>query len=400
MAKSKIKNVRARRSWDLRGVAAIEVEVTLRYGARGTAILSAKDTAVDPEARIDQMVRFVNESINGALKGQSVIDFTNVDQQVHALVSGFDGQPGDPDLAYALSQAMICSAAETEKLPLWQYLGTFLGLSSANTLPLPVIDAITCSGQKKPNNLIETLSLVPVGANDYSQALDWCRDIYFKLKSFPIPENSPDDQILQHVLKVMAEHGRSPGQEMALALKIKETDPGNTAPTDLLSGLLVDWVTTRSVVSIETPFPDHDVEAYKRLTWAIGKQAHVFAPSHLIRGSVALPPGHLDQPGNACVVNSIISPLMSTVRDTKDRVNESGALTCLSTTGQGLAGDLAIHLAIGWGIPLIKFGTISDAECLKGWQEGVRIAETIAATASVPLSSKGALPPRSHFAWT
>jgi enolase len=48
-----------------------------------------------------------------------------------------------------------------------------------------------------------------------------------------------------------------------------------------------------------------------------------------------------------------------------------------------------VHLAIGWGVPQLKVGSIARAERTAKWNEALRMAETIG----------GKLPPRSSFPW-
>ena len=126
MSKTKIKKIQARRLWDTLGKPAIEIDVVLRYGARGRLIARLPAAIAASAADVDAGIASVNETVNRLMKGKSARDQADIDRHLTAAVASDACHPLVPYLLNPLSSACLWAMADTEKLPLWQYTGTFL----------------------------------------------------------------------------------------------------------------------------------------------------------------------------------------------------------------------------------------------------------------------------------
>ena len=76
-----------------------------------------------------------------------------------------------------LSLACAKAAASSYHLPLYRYLGGAM----SNTLPMPMMNLLN-GGVHASNNLdIQEFMVIPVGAQNISQAIEWCSRIYHRL---------------------------------------------------------------------------------------------------------------------------------------------------------------------------------------------------------------------------
>lgn len=410
MAKTKIKTVHGRRTWDLAGHPAIEIDVTLRYGAFGRVIAPLANSSHQNQQDIETCIAFTNNDLNKMMKGRSATDQIGLDQYLVELSQISDLVPAASELFSALSQACLLAAADTEKLPLWQYLGSYLGHSNSNILPLPIIEIFASKYRTRNASLVSRFSVVPVGAERFSQALSWCRDVFESAKNVDLKAGVTDEEILNDLSGAIESAGLRPAQDVAIAIDIAQATfdkPGHyvfdsvaeTFSSDALTGLFVDWASKFPIVSIQTPFAADDLESYKRLTWAIGKKVQVIMPP--LKNHHLLEPREIDQEkiGNSVLLSHNNALTISNIQAHK-KVADDGKLSSILPIGPaGLSDTLPIHLAVGLGIHQIKLGPPDDAQSMMIWQDAIRIAEAIAEVAGKEVETGQDLPLKIIFPW-
>ena len=410
MAKSKIKTVHGRKTWNLDGTPAFEIDVTLRYGARGRVTTPCPNPDYQTSTDFEQVIAYITTDLHNQLRGQSATDQIACDQLLSELRASSEDLPAAPYLFKAVSQACLLAASNIEKLPLWQYLGTFLGLSDSDTLPLPIIDLLTSRQDSCPSCLIDTYSAVPIGASSFFEALVWCQRVHKKVQKSEYFTAENDDQVLAQMTRAIETAGLRPGADMAIAIRIREAQVNETGQyvfrgqeqaitSDSLSGQYVDWASDFPVVSIERPFAAQDLEAFRRLTWAVGKRTQVIAPPLSNRNQTDPFRQDIGQTGNAILVSGDGMRTISDIEALKLFADERSMGTLIQVNANGLTGTLPIHLAVGWGINQIKSGPPSDPASLMVWREGMRISEAMALTDRERFQIDGSLPARSLFAW-
>src|SRR5215211_4191055 len=133
---SQIETVHARQILDSRGNPTVEVDISLRSGARGRAAVPSGASTGEFEATelrdggeaylgkgVEQAVANVNGEIAEAIKGRDALDQEGLDR---ALID-LDGTPNKSRLGanaiLGVSLGAARAAAAEEGLPLWRYLG-------------------------------------------------------------------------------------------------------------------------------------------------------------------------------------------------------------------------------------------------------------------------------------
>ncbi len=174
-----IEEVRAREILDSRGNPTVEVDVILEDGTLGrAAVPSGASTGAyeavelrDGDGRylgkgVRKAVDNVNAKIGPEVAGMSVFDQVGVDK----LMLELDETPNKGELGanaiLGVSMAVAKAAAETQGLPLYQYLGGV----NAKQLPVPMMNILNGGAHADNNVDIQEFMIMPVGAPCFAEA--------------------------------------------------------------------------------------------------------------------------------------------------------------------------------------------------------------------------------------
>ncbi len=437
MSKNTIKSVHARRVWDSRGRPTVEVDMTLRYGAMGRAIAPAGASTGSGEAverrdggpafgGLDVLgaVRAVNEEIAPALKGMDVRDQVALDTCMIELDGTENRSRLGANAIIATSMAALHAAAAAEKLPLWQYLGTFLGASNADTLPLPEIQIFGGGAHAARRVDVQDFMVMAIGAGTYAQALEWTAEVYRhaglimaesgRLQGvadeggfWPAFENN--EEALETLVRAIEAAGFTPGQDVAISLDIASSEfghggryklarDGRELAGDALSGMLVDWVERYPIVSVEDPLAEDDPEGLTRFTWAVGKRVQVVGDDFLVTNAARVRDAAKRKACNAVLIKPNQAGTITEALAALEAARAVGFGAIVSARSGETEDATIVHLGVGWGMHQLKVGSFSRSERMVKWNEGLRIAEAIHAS-DAALPADGNLPPKTAFPW-
>lgn len=307
---AKIRTITAREIMAQRGVLSLEVTVTADDGAVG---ISTPETGVSTgthEAKflldggdrygglgVRRAAETVTRVIGPQLAGMEVTDQLGIDQAMIEL----DGTPNKARLGansiVGVSLAVIKAAAASCGLSLFRYIGG----ANACTLPIPIVGIGAGGRYRDPGNsrwFKPSYEFCAYGAGSYSLALEmsWrCAEEVKKLLKAKYPEKyNPsyrntglagvinDDREL---LEIMSESIQRCGYEGEVGLYFdcaadvyyeKDIDryvgifsPGEKSRDELIS-LLLDYVKTYPIVSLEDPLREDDFEGIAIATKELG----------------------------------------------------------------------------------------------------------------------------------
>ncbi|WP_439787382.1 phosphopyruvate hydratase, partial [Parvibacter caecicola] len=189
---SMIVDVYGREVLDSRGNPTVEVEVVLEDGSFGrAAVPSGASTGAFEAVELRDgdksrylgkgttvAVAHVNEEIAEALVGLEAEDQRIVDKMmIEADGTENKGNFG-ANAVLGASLAVAKAAAESAELPLYKYVGGV----NAHVLPTPMMNILN-GGVHADNNVdFQEFMIMPVGAENFSEALRWCAEIYHTLK--------------------------------------------------------------------------------------------------------------------------------------------------------------------------------------------------------------------------
>lgn len=193
----KIKNIEALEILDSRGNPTVEATVILEDASIGSAAVPSGASTGSYEAvelrdgdmqrynglGVLQTVKNIETIIAPALVGQEASEQKNIDQ----LMIDLDGTENKAKLGanaiLAVSLATARAQANSEKKPLYEYLAKFNpDFTGDYHLPLPMMNIM--NGGKHANwaTDIQEYMILPIGAQNMSEAVRMCAEVYFNLK--------------------------------------------------------------------------------------------------------------------------------------------------------------------------------------------------------------------------
>ncbi|MBO5280288.1 MAG: hypothetical protein J6B55_03600, partial [Clostridia bacterium] len=191
MTKPQIQRVCAREILDSRGNPTVESTVILTDGTVGvasvpsgasTGIYEAKEKRDGDEKRyggkgVTQAVYNVCRVISPAIAGICATEQAEIDRTMIEL----DGTPDKSDLGanaiLSVSLAAARAAANSYHMPVFRYLGG----ADAYRMPVPMMNILNGGAHASNNVEIQEFMIVPVGAENFEEAVRMGSEIYHKL---------------------------------------------------------------------------------------------------------------------------------------------------------------------------------------------------------------------------
>jgi len=190
---SDIEKLHARQVLDSRGNPTVEVEVALRSGATGRALVPSGASTGEFEATelrdggaafggkgVTRAVANVNGEIAAAIAGHDALDQSGLDRALIEL----DGTPNKARLGanaiLGVSLAAAHAAAAEEGMPLWRYLGG----EAARILPVPMMNVLNGGAHADNSVDFQEFMIVPVGASSFADCLRMGAEVFHNLKKW------------------------------------------------------------------------------------------------------------------------------------------------------------------------------------------------------------------------
>src|SRR6202140_1945220 len=309
---TKITRVHARQIIDSRGNPTVEADVYVGE-ARGRAAVPSGASTGEHEALelregdkskylgkgVLKAVANVNGEIAKAVVGLDAGDQRALDKRMIDL----DGTPTKSRLGanaiLAVSMAAARGAAAAQNLPLYKYLARYSTDTSANLLPVPMMNILNGGAHADSSVDFQEFMVMPTGAPSFAEALRWGVEIFHALKAALkkhgystavgdeggfAPSCKSNEEAIQIVVEAIGTAGYKPGEQVSIAL-----DPASSEFYDKASGKYVfkksdksahsseemaaywtSWAEKYPIVSIEDGMAEDDWPGWKQLTQNIG----------------------------------------------------------------------------------------------------------------------------------
>lgn len=426
MNRSTIEAVVGRRVWDSRGRPTVEAEVRLVGGARGRAIAPSGASTGRGEAveRRDGGTAFggldVREAVQ-AIRREIAREIAGMDARNQAAVDcalvQLDGTREKSRLGanaiVAVSMAVVHAAAAEEGVPLWKYLL----VDQKPRFPIPEIQIYGGGAHAGRRVDIQDFMVVPTGAGDYLEALEWCAEVYRAAGQVMSergnllgvadeggfwPEFRSNEEGLELTVAAIERAGLKPGDQIGLSLDIAASEfgsggryrlglEGRELDRDGVLALLLDWIDRYPIVAVEDPFAEDDPEGFRRLTAAVGMRIAIVGDDLLVTNTNRVEVAAAERQCNALLVKPNQAGTLTEAKAALDAARKAGWTNIVSARSGESEDVTIVHLAVGWGAEMLKVGSFSRSERLAKWNEGIRIAEA--------LGGSGELPPRKLLPW-
>src|SRR2546429_29986 len=418
---SQIDRIHAREILDSRGNPTVEGDVILVTGERGRAAVPSGASTGEHEAvelrdgdpkryggkGVFKAVHNANELIARALKGMDARDQGEIDRTLIEL----DGTPTKSQLGanaiLAVSLATARAAANAQNLPLYRYLGG----ENANTLPVPMMNIVNGGAHADNNVDFQEFMIVPVGAENFSEALRMGAEIFHTLKSVLkkkgyatsigdeggfAPNLKSNEEAIETILEAIAQSGYRAGEDVLLALDpaaseffdgqsyvFKKSD-GRRLSSDEMVAFWSKWIENYPIISLEDGMAESDWDGWKSLTDELGQRAQLVGDDIFVTNIEFLGQG-IDRG----VANSILIKVnqIGTLTETLDciKLAKANLYTTVISHRSGETEDAFIaDLAVATNACQIKTGSLSRSDRVAKYNQLLRIEEEVEDAARYP----------------
>jgi enolase len=426
---TKITRVHARQIIDSRGNPTVEADVYVGVGVKGRAAVPSGASTGEHEAielrdadkskylgkGVLKAVANVNGEIAKAVVGLDASDQRALDKRMIEL----DGTPIKSRLGanaiLAVSMAAARGAAAAQNLPLYKYLARYSTDTSANLLPVPMMNILNGGAHADSSVDFQEFMVMPVGAPRFSEALRWGVEIFHALKTALkkhgystavgdeggfAPSCKSNEEAIEIVVEAISAAGYKPGEQVSIALDpassefydrasgqyvFKKSDKSQRSSADM-AAYWTSWVQKYPIVSIEDGMAEDDWPGWKQLTQNIGsksskKRIQLVGDDLFVTNTERLSRGI-----NEGIANAILIKLnqIGTVTETIDAIElgrKAGYNSIIShrsgETEDTFIADLAVATAAGQ----IKTGSASRTDRVAKYNQLLRIEEELGSAA-------------------
>ena len=418
-----ITSVHARQILDSRGNPTVEADVVTDSGHFGrAAVPSGASTGAheavelrDGDAKtylgrgVLNAVNNVNTELAKAVIGMDCSNQSAIDQALRDA----DGTPNKARLGanaiLAVSMAAARAAAQSQNLPLFQYLGG----KGAKTLPVPMMNIL--NGGAHADNAIDfqEFMVMPVGATSFSQALQMGTEVFHHLKAVLkskgystnvgdeggfAPNIRSNEEAIETVLEAVNKAGFKTGVDLFIAMDAAMTElydektglysfkksGGATRTTDEVVAYWTKWVDQYPILSIEDGLAEDDWAGWVSLNSAIGGRVQIVGDDLFVTNVDRVSKGIELKAANSVLVKvNQIGTLTETIETV--RKAQANGMTCVMSHRSGETEDSTIaDLAVALSTGQIKTGSASRSDRMAKYNQLLRIEEMLGAEAIYP----------------
>ena len=421
-----IESIIGREVLDSRGNPTVEVDVHLLDGSSGRAIVPSGASTGEHEAvelRDGDAQRYMGngvlqavDNINGvladALIGMDATEQIVIDQTMIEL----DGTPNKDNLGanalLAVSLGVAHAAADSLELPLYRYLGGVY----AHTLPVPMMNIMNGGKHAADSTDFQEFMVMPVGAESFSQCLQWGVEIYHNLKKVLKQRGLPttvgdeggfapslpsNESAIELILEAIQKAGLTPGDDVYIALdpaasEIYEDGKYHLATENraLSSSEMVqfwaDWTERYPIISLEDGLDENDWDHWAELVSAIGHRVQIVGDDLLVTNVERVERAIANGNANAllCKVNQI-GTLTESIAASRLSQKHNWAVVVSHRSGEtedSTIADLVVALNAGQ----IKTGAPARSDRIAKYNQLLRIEEDLGSAAR--FAGKNAFP--------
>ena len=405
-----IKDIHAREILDSRGNPTVEVEMILANNISAVASVPSGASTGSKEALelrdgdesrylgkgVLKAVENVNTTIRKALIGQK-LDQVNVDK----ILLKLDGTPNKSNLgANAMLAVSLCCLkclAKLQDKELYEYV-TYGKVS----LPIPMINIIN-GGAHADNNLdVQEFMIVPIVKGEASRVRA-ASEIFHTLKKILkerglstgvgdeggfAPNLGKTTEALDLIMDAINDANYRPGKDILIALDVAASEmydksknvykiDGTYLNANDLVKYYIELIRNYPIISIEDPFEENDLESLAVLTKLVGDKVMLVGDDYFCTNTTLLEAGIKINAGNAILLKSNQIGTVSEMTKTIMTAKKNNYKTIISHRSGETEDTFIADLAVGFGIPFIKTGSVCRGERIAKYNRLMKIEELL-----------------------
>lgn len=405
-----IKDIHAREILDSRGNPTIEVEMVLSNNISATVSIPSGASTGSREAlelRDGDLSRYhgkgvlkavenVNTIIKDALINQK-IDQVSVDKTLLKLDGTKNKSRLGANAILAVSLASLKCLAKSQNKELFEYI-TYGKVN----LPIPMINIVN-GGAHADNKLdIQEFMIVPIIKGE-SKRIQAASEIFHSLKSILkernlstavgdeggfAPDISKSTEALDLIMDAINKANYHPGKDVLIALDVaaselydKKTEvykiDGMYLNSNDLIKYYIDLVRNYPIISIEDPFEENDFESFAVLTKLIGDKIMLVGDDFFCTNTELLENGINCGAGNAIIIKPNQIGTVSEMTKTIITAKKNNYKIIISHRSGETEDTFISDLAVGFGSPFIKTGSVSRSERVAKYNRLMKIEDIL-----------------------
>lgn len=407
-----IENIHAREIFDSRGNPTVEVDVRLTDGTLGRAAVPSGASTGDREAvelrdggarlqgkGVSKAVANVNGEIYEALKGQSPFNQAKLD---HLMIK-LDGTENKSRLGanaiLGVSMAISRAAANSEKIPLYRYLG---GVDLE--LPQPFFNVINGGVHADSGIDVQEFLITPVKRDSFRDGLEKIANIYHTLKKILsdkgletavgdeggfAPKLGSTENAIATLYQAIDSAGYFPGEEIAIAIdsassefyddkeKVYRFEGKNLTSKELLTYYENLVEKYPALISIEDGFSEHDWEGFAAQTKAQGQKIQLVGDDIFVTNPKIFKEGIKKNVANAILIKlNQIGTVTETI-ETISLARKAGYKTMISHRSGETVDSYIADFSVAMHAGQIKSGSMARSERVEKYNQLLRIEEDL-----------------------
>jgi len=417
---SAIVDIIGREILDSRGNPTVECDVLLESGVMGRAAVPSGASTGSREAielRDGDQSRYLGKGVLKAVQNinieiaETILGLDATEQAfLDRTLIDLDGTHNKARLGanatLAVSMAVARAAAEEAGLPLYRYFGGSGGMQ----LPVPMMNIVN-GGAHANNSLdIQEFMIMPVGAENFREALRCGAEIFHELKKILGTQDMPttvgdeggfapnfksNQECLQTIMKAIEGAGYQAGDDVLLALdcaasefykdgKYHLSGEGLQLSSSEFSDYLGNLADQFPIVSIEDGMHESDWDGWADITQKLGKKIQLVGDDLFVTNTRILKEGI-----EKGVANSILIKInqIGTLTETFAAIEmaKRANYTAVISHRSGETEDSTIaDIAVGTNAGQIKTGSLSRSDRIAKYNQLLRIEEDLGDVATYP----------------
>jgi len=396
---SVIQSIQAIQIIDSRGTPTVSCKVTLENGICATSMVPSGASTGSREALelrdgneaylgkgVSKAVANIHEIIAPALIGMDVTNQQDIDEKMLALDGTSSKSKLGANAILGVSLAVLDAGSKALELPLYKYINQVFdhinGEKPKMQMPTPMLNIIN-GGEHADNNIdIQEFMIMPVGASNFSQAMQWATEIYSDLKGILntkglstsvgdeggfAPNLQSNQEAIELIIQAIQNNNLTEGRDVGIALDCAASEFYKNGSYNLegesiklnsseFTNYLSELTHKYPILSIEDAMDESDFEGWKNLTKALGDKCQLVGDDLFVTNVVELQRGIDDSLANSILIkfNQI-----GTITETMKTIylgNKNGFKSIISHRSGETEDSTIADLCVGLGTGQIKTG--------------------------------------------
>ncbi|MBD63514.1 MAG: phosphopyruvate hydratase [Gammaproteobacteria bacterium] len=335
---------------------------------------------------VSKAVDNINEIIGPALIGMNVTKQQEIDEMMLSLDGTLSKSKLGANSILGVSLAILKAGSKTLEVPLYSYINHVFneinGEQPLMQMPVPMLNIIN-GGEHANNNVdIQEFMIVPIGANNFSQSMQWSIEIYNELKKILqnkglstnvgdeggfAPNLSSNREAIELIIQAIQKNNLDEGKDVGIAIDCAASEFYQNGEYNLkgeskildsneFAKYLGELTSDYPILSIEDGMDENDFQGWKTLTKLLGKKCQLVGDDLFVTNVSDLQRGIDESMGNSILIKfNQIGTITETMK-TIHLGNKNGFKSIISHRSGETEDSTIADLCVGLGTGQIKTG--------------------------------------------